>query len=54
MEDFHSASTQGGLVELELGKGVLSLDVGGEVPSDEDDDDGEGEDSDNNENDAAA
>jgi hypothetical protein len=36
MEDFQRASAQGGLVELELGKGALSLEVGGEVPSDED------------------
>jgi hypothetical protein len=48
MEDFHRASAQGSLVEFELGKGALSLEVGGEVPSDED------EDSDDNADDAAA
>jgi hypothetical protein len=55
MEDFHSASAQGGLVELEFGKGALSLEVGGEVPSDEDEGDDEDDDGDADaDNDAAA
>jgi hypothetical protein len=52
MEDFQRASAQGGLVELELGEGVLSLEVGGEVPYDEDED--SDSDSDDNEIDAVA
>jgi hypothetical protein len=44
MEDFQRASAEGGLVELELGKGVISLEVGGEVQYEEDSDDNENDD----------